>query len=183
MLNAATTFMASRSVAAMCLGCVFVLGTSTEYALVIDAGSSGSRIRIFSWSIGSKIVTQIDLGDDEDLFQTSPGLSSYASDPSEAGASLADIVNAATTIVPSTSQPNTTLHVMATAGMRLLPDSEATPILDNVRDFLDNRSNSPFMLGSVSILSGEEEALFGYVSINYNYYGDESWVDTKGAKS
>ena len=51
--------------------------TDSEYVVIIDAGPTGSRVHVFEFQ-GSELV-------DEYFDQLKPGLSSYASNPDEAG--------------------------------------------------------------------------------------------------
>lgn len=107
-----------------------------SYAIVIDAGSTGTRIHIFSFieQIENKI-RRIYL-EKESFHYTTPGLSSYSDDPSEAVDSLKPLINQAVNEVPDDQQKRTSLILKATAGLRLLPEQIADFILGSVKSFL-----------------------------------------------
>lgn len=89
----------------------------TRYAIVFDAGSTGSRIHVFKFNVDKSDLTLI-----SDTFeQLKPGLSSYADDPQKAAESLKPLLDTAMKTVPKNMQSQTTLSLKATAGLRLLP--------------------------------------------------------------
>jgi len=51
----------------------------------------------------------------------------------------------------------------------MLPQSESTAILDNIKDFLLNKTNSPFLFRPswATIIPGNEEGGFGWIAYNY----------------
>ena len=60
-----------------------------HYGIVFDAGSSGTRIHVYTWQTGGGgPKDSFDLQSDE-LLKIKPGLSAYKDKPSDAGASLA----------------------------------------------------------------------------------------------
>lgn len=60
----------------------------------------------------------------------------------------------------------TPVHVMATAGLRLLPRNQSAAILDNCRAVLA-ASGFAFKPSWARVLSGTEEGLFAWVAVNY----------------
>jgi hypothetical protein len=97
----------------------------SQYALVIDAGSSGSRLHLYEFSVsGSKL----DLKDE--LFKPlKPGLSSYNKDPPKGGESIRPLLEAAKSRVPEELQSATPLFLGATAGLRMLGEEQANVLL------------------------------------------------------
>jgi len=150
---------------------VCVAGTPDSYGIIVDAGSSGSRVRMFQWEASDPAgtlqpVTPSD--EDEDDFEVEPGLSSYADTPSDAGLSLKGPVQAAKKYIPEDKQGSTPFFVKATAGMRLLEAAKATAVFDSVSSALScgGAANSTFKFVSANIISGEAEGVFGYISAN-----------------
>ena len=126
-----------------------------KYAIVIDAGSTGSRVHIFRFNVAGGAL---DL--ESDTFeQLKPGLSHYAANPTESAASLKPLLDKALATVPAEQHKTTTVEVRATAGLRLLPDGQADGILKAVRSFL--KDSYPFKSDSksVSILDGDAPLL------------------------
>lgn len=135
-----------------------------KWSIVIDAGSTGSRIHVFKFEVDGK--QNLVLIDDK-FEQLKPGLSAYADDPEAAASSLKPLLDVALSSVPKPFQSSTSIMVGATAGLRLLPDGKADLILEKVRSYL---GSFPFKLGSdddVRILSGVDEGAFSWLTLNY----------------
>jgi len=118
---------------------VFALVPASHYALIVDAGSTGSRLHLFEYTNESKIPVI------HDLFSESvkPGLSSYENNPQAAGVSLKKpLDDALAELKKRQVDPATvSLSVLATAGMRLLPEDKQTAIYNNVSLYI--KSNYP----------------------------------------
>lgn len=54
-------------------------------------------------------------------------------------------------------------------GLRVLPESDAANLMDKIRKILSNKSLNPFVFNpqNVRILSGEEEGVFAWITVNY----------------
>ncbi|KAF7319757.1 hypothetical protein MKEN_00758100 [Mycena kentingensis (nom. inval.)] len=137
-----------------------------QYGLMLDAGSTGSRIHVYKFNnCGPQPVYEYEV-----FKMTEPGngLSSFAGRPSAAAASLDTLMDEAMRVVPASLRKCTPVAVRATAGLRLLPGSQATDILNAVTDRL--RDKYPFALPStdaVTIMDGADEAVFAWVTANY----------------
>ncbi|PRW44502.1 GDA1 CD39 nucleoside phosphatase family [Chlorella sorokiniana] len=143
-------------------------GEEELWSVVVDAGSTGSRVAVFKFVApqGFTDVSQVDL----DLFDgtsVKPGLSSYAGKPDEAAASLQPLIDKALATVPAEKQASTRIQLGATAGLRFLGEAESEAILAAVRTYL--REKTPFKVDDADarILSGEEEGVYGWVQANY----------------
>ena len=135
-----------------------------QYALMIDAGSTGSRIHIYKFhNCGPSPGYEY-----ETFVQKQPGLSAYAGQPDEAARSLDSLLDVAMRTVPEALRRCTPVAVKATAGLRLLGASQSTEILDAVRRHLG--AEYPFPLASqdpVVIMDGRDEGVFAWVTANY----------------
>ena len=132
------------------------------YAIVFDAGSTGSRVHIFRFERDTgKLV-------DDTFEQLKPGLSSYADEPNKGGASLQPLLEKAMETIPEGQRAETPVEVRATAGLRLLkPQTKADDLLESVRETL---KTYPFSFESerdVSIMGGEDEGAFQWLALNY----------------
>jgi Golgi nucleoside diphosphatase len=166
MLTTASRFHIHRNSAlvVLCLCSPWAV-VGKEYALVIDAGSSGSRLGIYTGVQGA--ISELMLTDtDKDLLNTKPGLSSYIDDPASAGISLQGIIEAGALHVPQELQSSTKLWVKATAGMRTLNQTKTDAIFGSVDAYLTSAA-CPFHFEGSQIISGDEEALFTYITVNY----------------
>lgn len=143
---------------------------SSKYAVVFDAGSTGSRVHVYEFQFcGEKLLHLVD----EVFEQTKPGLSAFPEDPDEAVQSLVPLLRQAWRRVPRDLRRCTPIVLKATAGLRLLPSEKVTNILDSVKSWLDDqpfhlpRSNSGFSSDPVSVIDGSEEAVSAWISVNF----------------
>ncbi|KAI9022918.1 nucleoside phosphatase family-domain-containing protein [Phycomyces nitens] len=166
-----------------------------RYGVIIDAGSSGSRIYIYSWKDHEHIKSTIDIndlkgkmpiverGDQHGLKWTrreEPGISTYGSKPTEIKDHLGSLLSFAAEVVPEDMHPSTPIFVMATAGMRLLPESEQEAVLGATCGFI--RDSSSFFMSDcdshIQIIPGELEGVYGWMAVNYLMGGfDASFQD------
>ena len=135
-----------------------------QYALMIDAGSTGSRIHIYKFNNCGASV-----GYEYEVFkQTKPGLSSYAESPLEAAQSLDVLLDEAVSVIPKALQSCTPVAVKATAGLRLLGPAQSEAILEAVRHRLHEKY--PFSLedkDGVVIMDGKDEGVYAWITANY----------------
>ncbi|KAL3642236.1 Apyrase 2 [Castilleja foliolosa] len=138
---------------------------SKRYAVIFDAGSSGSRVHVFCFNHQLDLVP---MGQDLELFiQRKPGLSGYATDPEASANSLSDLLEKAETSVPKELRHSTPVRVGATAGLRQLEGDTSDRILQAVRDFLKNKSSLKSKDDWVTVLDGNQEGAYQWVTINY----------------
>ncbi|KAH9043346.1 nucleoside phosphatase family-domain-containing protein [Lactarius pseudohatsudake] len=162
---------------------------SRRFGIVVDAGSSGSRLQIYSWrdarvvrdALGaeaSRSLPRVGKGtqrDEDWVIKAEPGISSFAENLDDIPAYLAPLLKHARTHIPPSLHHETPLFLLATAGMRLLSPEQQAAVLQMTCDFLrfhsDFRIDSPSPAGpcgsSVRIITGEEEGLFGWIAVNY----------------
>lgn len=135
-----------------------------QYALMIDAGSTGSRIHIYKFNnCGASAEYEYEV-----FKMTQPGLSSYAGKPEEAAKSLDVLLDEAVRIVPSSMRGCTPVAVKATAGLRLLPGSQSADILHAVEERIHR--SYPFKMlekDGVTIMDGKDEGVYAWITANY----------------
>lgn len=135
-----------------------------QYALMIDAGSTGSRIHIYKFNnCGSSPLYEYEV-----FMQRQGGLSSFAGKPREAAESLDELLDKAVTVIPQSLRSCTPVAVKATAGLRLLPGSQSKDILDAVA--LRINEKYPFKLhepDGVVIMDGKDEGVYAWITANY----------------
>lgn len=135
-----------------------------QYALTIDAGSTGSRIHVYKFN-NCGPSPQLEY---ETFMAVKPGLSAYARDPTAAAASLDPLLEEAYRVVPESLRKCTPVEVKATAGLRLLGQQESVAILDEVRNRLE--TNWDFTVGgekAVEIMDGKDEGVYAWITANY----------------
>nr|XP_008523329.1 PREDICTED: ectonucleoside triphosphate diphosphohydrolase 8 isoform X5 [Equus przewalskii] len=100
-------------------------------------------------------------------YVSGPGISSYTSDPAQAGESLKGCLEEALALIPKAQHQETPMFLGATAGMRLLSQknsSQARDIFAAVTQFL---SQSPVDFRGAELLTGQDEGALGWITINY----------------
>lgn len=176
-----------------------------RFGVVIDAGSSGSRLQIYSWKDPGVVLAEkgdivrntlpkvekgVQVGEDW-ITKVEPGLSSFADNPEGVAGYLEPLIQHARSQIPPSLESETPLFLLATAGMRLLSPVQQARVLNAVCQYL--RSSSNFRIDdeskdgpcglSVQIITGEEEGLFGWIAVNYlmdGFTGGKSEKTTYG---
>jgi len=140
-----------------------------SYVAVIDAGSSGCRAHVYRYGKLGSITGPLYVLPQHQSFKVKPGLSSFATNPNDAGPSLEKLVDFIKQQVPEMVWKDTPIWLKATAGLRMLDKSTSSEILLSVRNFLKDSSKSPFYFKPhyAQIISGSEEGAFGWIAFNY----------------
>ncbi|KAI8971394.1 nucleoside phosphatase GDA1/CD39 [Pilobolus umbonatus] len=139
-----------------------------KYAVMVDAGSTGSRIHVYKFHQCHH--TDPARFEKEELFaQTIPGLSAYAQDPDQAALSLDPLLKDAEKAIPEQLHSRTPIALKATAGLRLLGDEKSENILRSVYHHL--KSHYPFHIvggqEGVSIMDGRDEGVYAWITVNF----------------
>ncbi|KAJ6843010.1 putative apyrase 6 isoform X2 [Iris pallida] len=149
----------------------FLLRTSSSpepsFGVVIDAGSTGTRIHVFTIRPTPYPNLSPFVVDPVAEMKVRPGLSSYAGDPGRAAESVAELVEFARGKVPGEVRSGTEVRLMATAGLRMLEDNVAREkILEGCRKVLRG-SGFRFRDEWAAVISGRDEGIFAWVAANY----------------
>ncbi|KAI9500120.1 Guanosine-diphosphatase [Coemansia spiralis] len=135
-----------------------------QYVLMIDAGSTGSRIHVYKFNY-CKSHPELE---GEVFEQLKPGLSSFGEDAQGAAHSLDGLLRVAMDGVPESLRPCTPVAVKATAGLRMLGAEKSGRILSAVEDRLAHAY--PFRLvpdRAVEIMDGRDEGIYAWITVNY----------------
>ena len=167
---------------------------NNDYGVIIDAGSSGSRVFVYYWRHREDTTTLPDAFplDTNGLSQTKPNPNSlvlnkiFITDALQVGSSakadgglanvplekieeyLKPLIDHAKSLVPQKKHSQTPIFLFATAGMRMKTEEEQNATLTKVRSTLQNtgfRFDNPEKWACV--ISGEDEGAFGWVTTNY----------------
>uniref|UniRef100_A0A8D0D1Q8 Ectonucleoside triphosphate diphosphohydrolase 3 n=1 Tax=Sander lucioperca TaxID=283035 RepID=A0A8D0D1Q8_SANLU len=136
---------------------------AVAYGIVIDSGSSRSNVYLYKWP-GEKqnetgVVTEI-----MNCKVAGDGISEMKVDPQKDAKSwkgFKECMDNITKAIPTKKHETTPLFLGATAGMRLLQCNE---ILASLTAYL---RSLPFNFHNASIITGQEEGLYGWVTVNY----------------
>lgn len=158
-----------------------------RYGVVLDAGSSGTRIHIYRWLANARALQEasnfqlhslpeIDTHD-KWTKKVHPGISTFGEAPALVGSGHLDsLVEHALKYVPEDAVPNTPIFLLATAGMRLLPDHQRDALLDQICSYFKSRTN--FLVADCKVqfqvIPGSTEGLYGWIAANYLLGGFDS---------
>lgn len=151
-----------------------------RYGVILDAGSSGSRVYVYRW-LNAQVARKE--GDAEELAslpelkthkkwrkKVHPGISTFGDKPELVGPEhLQALVEFALEIVPENEVTHTPIFLLATAGMRLLPETQQAALLQNVCAYFqkETRFQLPDCGIQVQVIPGETEGLYGWIAANY----------------
>lgn len=130
---------------------------ATSYALMIDAGSTGSRLHLYTFSHCDPDPLALPKLEDEGFYTTKPGLSSYAGRPKEAAESLRGLMEHAIEGIPKSERGCTPVAVKATAGLRLLGQRQSDEILKETERWLRNEWPFSVVEDGVVVMDGRDE--------------------------
>ncbi|CAL1373856.1 unnamed protein product [Linum trigynum] len=153
---------------------------SSKFYVVLDCGSTGTRVFVYQASIDNKKdgnlpilvksfsegVSRKPTGRAYDRMETEPGLHMLVHNTSGLKSALKPLVKWAQKQIPVEAHQSTSLFLYATAGVRRLPISDSKWLLDKAWSILNE---SPFLCQRewIKIISGMEEAYFGWIALNY----------------
>lgn len=148
--------------------------------MILDAGSSGTRVHIYRWLDSAKARLKATTKELQSLpklmtkkdwtKKVHPGVSAFAERPSAVGEEhLKGLLEHALTVVPKEQVADTPLFLMATAGVRLLSDNQRAALLNEICRYA--QSTTSFSLPScdlhIQVIPGETEGLYGWIAANY----------------
>ncbi len=151
-----------------------------RWGLVIDAGSSGSRLRFYCWRPGSGHA--LPWVEDAGSKKQRPGIADdeCGRTPEQAVAGLRPLIDYAAEVIGGERSTDTPLMLMATAGLRRCSKSYQDAMLAEIRRYF---ANTPFADPQAKLISGDAEGRSGWTSVNYllDRLASEQQPDTVGA--
>ncbi|KAL9186109.1 hypothetical protein ACHAXT_005347 [Thalassiosira profunda] len=165
------------------------VGSRTVHGLMIDAGSTGSRMHVYEfeprvlatkWDVAEAVSgKKLSHPSTESRWteRLRPGISDFAHIESDEKLEAA----LAKYLEPLISFAKSVLHekadqfdefpifLKATAGLRTIPSEKRQRVISTVRKLFSNETYCPFWdeKERVRVISGEEEAVYGWAGINY----------------
>ncbi|KAI1852471.1 hypothetical protein JX265_011105 [Neoarthrinium moseri] len=150
-----------------------------RWGVILDAGSSGTRLHIYRWEDPAKAIKDADDDELRSLPQIKtkkkwtekkrPGISTFGDNPEDVGDYLQSLVEKAVEQIPEEKHADTPIFLMATAGMRLLPPLKQRAVLSEVCTYF--RQNTRFSLPDcdrhIQVIPGDVEGLYGWIAANY----------------
>ncbi|RMY00687.1 hypothetical protein D0867_11655 [Hortaea werneckii] len=142
-----------------------------QYAIMIDAGSTGSRIHVYRFNnCGPTPELESEEFKMTEKKDGGSGLSSYKGDPEGAARSLDPLLDVAMQKVPEKIKSCTPIAVKATAGLRKVGEEGVATILQAVRNRLETEYPFPVVSadkGGVEVMDGKDEGVYAWITTNY----------------
>lgn len=134
--------------------------------MVIDAGSGGSRLHVYSWKprVFDTVPPPLSFPESDESWtvRITPGINQLAANRSQIEEHLAPLMDFATQTLESfkNNYQQYPIYFYATGGMRELPLADREAIMDVVRDLLNDKSFCPFYFRDdfARIISGTNTA-------------------------
>jgi Golgi apyrase len=161
-----------------------------RYGVILDAGSSGTRIHIYRWlknsvakdqgtTLQTHMLPELETHD-RWTKKTHPGVSTFGETPKSIGPDhLAPLLEHALKEIPSYAVAETPLFLFGTAGMRLLPEYQRKTLLKEICKYVQTKTafSVPDCDQHIQVIPGETEGLYGWVAANYLLGGFDSPAD------
>ncbi|XP_052459587.1 ectonucleoside triphosphate diphosphohydrolase 4 [Carassius gibelio] len=145
-----------------------------NYGLVVDCGSSGSRVFVYTWPRHNgnphellDIKQMRDQNRKPVVMKIKPGISEYASTPGKASDYISPLLSFAAQHIPKNKHQETPLYILCTAGMRVLPESQQEALLEDLRTDIPVNFNFLFSDSHVEVISGKQEGVYAWIGINF----------------
>ncbi|XP_038602410.1 ectonucleoside triphosphate diphosphohydrolase 4 isoform X2 [Tachyglossus aculeatus] len=147
---------------------------NVNYGVVVDCGSSGSRIFVYCWPRHNgnphdllDIRQMRDKNRKPVVMKIKPGISDFATSPEKASDYMSPLLNFAAEHVPRAKHKETPLYILCTAGMRILPESQQKAILEDLLTDLPVHYDFLFSDSHAEVISGKQEGVYAWIGINF----------------
>ncbi|NWI08238.1 ENTP4 diphosphohydrolase, partial [Crypturellus soui] len=145
-----------------------------NYGIVVDCGSSGSRIFVYCWprhNGNPHDLLDIKQMRDKDrkpvVMKIKPGISEFASSPEKVSDYISPLLSFAAEHVPRAKHKETPLYILCTAGMRILPESQQKAILEDLLTDIPVHFDFLFSDSHAEVISGKQEGVYAWIGINF----------------
>ncbi|KAK6135779.1 hypothetical protein DH2020_030474 [Rehmannia glutinosa] len=157
---------------------------ASKFYVVLDCGSTGTRVYVYEASVNRKKDDNLPVllkslpdgfqrksgsqsGRAYNRMETEPGFDKLVNNISGLSDAIKPLIQWAEKQIPRKSHKATSLFLYATAGVRRLPSSDSEWLLNNAWSIL---KSSPFSCKKewVKIITGVEEAYYGWIALNYH---------------
>ena len=146
-----------------------------NYAVMIDAGSSGSRVYLYYWASQAEItdtnlrqISQLaDIHDEPIVMKVSPGLTNYKHPRLAYEDGIKPLLKYVLHHIPADQIPITPVYILATAGMRLIPTQQQNRILAEIEIGVKRDFDFKISSQQIRVISGIDEGVYGWLAINY----------------
>ncbi|KAK0629930.1 nucleoside phosphatase family-domain-containing protein [Bombardia bombarda] len=156
------------------------MGKKWRWGVILDAGSSGTRLHIYRWEDAERArhgASKEELANLPKIMtkekwteKIRPGIATFGDKSTEVGPEyLKPLIDHALDYIPEDKMKDTPIFLMATAGMRLLPQIQQSALTREICFYL--RRTTQFSLpdcnAHIQVIKGETEGLYGWIAANY----------------
>ncbi|KAG6923614.1 ectonucleoside triphosphate diphosphohydrolase 7 [Chelydra serpentina] len=148
--------------------------STLNYGIVIDCGSSGSRVFVYFWPPHNgnphdllDVKQMRDQSSQPVVKKIKPGISVLATTPDQASHYMRPLLSFAAAHVPVTKHKETPLYILCTAGMRLLPERQQAAILEDLVRNVPLEFDFLFSESQAEVISGKQEGVYAWIGINF----------------
>ncbi|XP_052557914.1 ectonucleoside triphosphate diphosphohydrolase 4 isoform X1 [Tympanuchus pallidicinctus] len=145
-----------------------------NYGIVVDCGSSGSRIFVYCWPRHNgnphdllDIKQMRDKNRKPVVMKIKPGISEFANTPEKVSDYIFPLLRFAAEHVPRAKHKETPLYILCTAGMRILPESQQKAILEDLVTDIPVHFDFLFSDSHAEVISGKQEGVYAWIGINF----------------
>uniref|UniRef100_A0A0G2JX61 Ectonucleoside triphosphate diphosphohydrolase 4 n=1 Tax=Rattus norvegicus TaxID=10116 RepID=A0A0G2JX61_RAT len=146
---------------------------NVNYGIVVDCGSSGSRIFVYCWpQHNGNPHDLLDIRQMRDknrkpvVMKIKPGISEFATSPEKVSDYISPLLSFAAEHVPRAKHKETPLYILCTAGMRVLPESQQKAILEDLLTDIPVHYDFLFSDSHAEVISGKQEDDEAVVEVN-----------------
>ncbi|CAL3962624.1 hypothetical protein PZA11_000269 [Diplocarpon coronariae] len=149
-----------------------------RWGVILDAGSSGTRVYVYRWLNAARAkhdakpkdllsLPKLQMKSEKKI---QPGVSTFGDRPDDVGPEhLKELLDHALNIIPEHQVKDTPIFLMATAGVRLLQPMQQKGLLGAICAYA--RTYTDFSLPDcdlhIQVIPGETEGLYGWIAANY----------------
>ncbi|GMJ05668.1 apyrase 6 [Hibiscus trionum] len=162
----AISFVTSLALLVFSYVFLFSSAESTKFGIIIDAGSTGTRIHVFRYRVDRSNNLVFDFKGGPDSLKVNPGLSAYGEQPEAVSDYLGELLEFGRNNIPKEQWGETEIRLMATAGLRLLDVESQDKILEECRKVL-RVSGFKFHDDWATVITGSDEGVYAWVVANY----------------
>lgn len=140
------------------------------YNIIIDAGSTGSRVYIYRYATANPLSTLTEIANK----RINPAITSYIHDTVGINNYLLELVSYAKVHIEESMWATTPIALKATAGVRVIEESKQQWIIDSVSAALE-KCGFLFDPLETKVITGQEEALYAFLAINAAFMDSEDF--------
>ncbi|XP_048713235.2 ectonucleoside triphosphate diphosphohydrolase 7 [Caretta caretta] len=148
--------------------------STLNYGIVVDCGSSGSRVFVYFWPPHNgnphdllDVKQMRDRSSQPVVKKIKPGISVLATTPDQASHYMRPLLSFAAAHVPVTKHKETPLYILCTAGMRLLSERQQAAILEDLVRNVPLEFDFLFSESQAEVISGKQEGVYAWIGINF----------------